>query len=182
MACKYYANEQFKRLKKDNQDINISLLHWNISTLPYHKDNLTNLLDASDFKFKMIAITESRLTTRNRSKKPKWNTKLVYRTHTNKIGKSWCSTLYLKKLNYKNRKDLTINKDEMLESVFVEVLSQSNKNTIIECIYKYPKMALADITQNFIQPLLDKLSLENKNIILLGDFNIDLLHHENEYF
>ena len=106
----------------------------------------------------------------------------MYRTHTNKIGKSWCSTLYLKKLNYKNRKDLTINKDEMLESVFVELLSQSNKNTIIECIYKYPKMALADITQNFIQPLLDKLSLENKNIILLGDFNIDLLHHENEYF
>ena len=70
----------------------------------------------------------------------------------------------------------------MLESVFVEVLSKSNKNTIIECIYKYPKMALTDITQNFIQSLLDKLSFENKNIILLGDFNTDLLHHENEYF
>ena len=43
-------------------------------------------------------------------------------------------------------------------------------------------MVLADITQNFIQPLLDKLSLENKNIIFLGDFNIDLLHQESEYF
>ena len=30
----------------------------------------------------------------------------------------------------------------------------------------------------FLQPLLDKLSYENKNVILLGDFNIDLLHYE----
>ena len=36
MACKYYSNEQFKELKKDNQDINISLLHLNIFSLPYH--------------------------------------------------------------------------------------------------------------------------------------------------
>ena len=89
--------------------------------------------------------------------------------------------LYIsKKLNYKNRQDLNINEDEMLESVFIEVLSKSNKNTIIGCIYKHPKLALADVTQNFIQPLLDKPSFENKNIIFLADFNTDLLHYEND--
>ena len=30
----------------------------------------------------------------------------------------------------------------------------------------------------FLQPLLDKLSYENKNSIFLGDFNIDWLHSE----
>ena len=30
-----------------------------------------------------------------------------------------------------------------------------------------------------MQPLVDKLSIENKNIILLGDFNVDLLHYES---
>ena len=79
-------------------------------------------------------------------------------------------------MNHKNRQDLNINKDEMLESVFIEVLSKTSKNSIIGCIYKHPKQALADFTQSFIQPPLDKLSFENKNIILLGDFNIDLLH------
>ena len=34
--------------------------------------------------------------------------------------------------------------------------------------------------QNFLQPLLDKLSHENKNIILLCDFNIYLLHYKND--
>ena len=68
----------------------------------------------------------------------------------------------------------------MLESIFIEVLSKPNKNTITGCIYKQPKLALADFTQNFIQLLLNKLSFENKNIILLGDFNIDLLHYKND--
>ena len=30
-----------------------------------------------------------------------------------------------------------------------------------------------------IFPFFDKLSIENKNIILLGDFNVDLLHYES---
>ena len=47
-------------------------------------------------------------------------------------------------------------------------------------MYKHPKLALPAFTQNFIQPLLDKLSFENKNIIPLGDFKIDLLHYEND--
>ena len=64
MVCKNYSNEHFKKLKKDNQDKNISLLHLNISSLPYHIDNLTHLLHDLDFKFKVIAITESRLTTK----------------------------------------------------------------------------------------------------------------------
>ena len=68
----------------------------------------------------------------------------------------------------------------MLESVFSEVLSKSNKNTIIGCMNKHPKLVLAEFTQNSIQLLLDKLSFENKNIILLGDFNIDLSHYEND--
>ena len=68
----------------------------------------------------------------------------------------------------------------MLESIFIEVLSKPNKNTITGCICKQSKLALADFTQNFIQLLLNKLSFENKNIILLGDFNIDLLHYKND--
>ena len=44
------------------------------------------------------------------------------------IRKRWYSTLYLKKKSkYKNRQDLNTDKDEMLESVFIEVLSKSNK-------------------------------------------------------
>ena len=66
MTCKYYPNEQFKKLNKDNQYKH--LLYSNISYVPYHTDNLTNLLCDLDFKIKEIAITESRLTTKKTQK------------------------------------------------------------------------------------------------------------------
>ena len=40
-------------------------------------------------------------------------------------------------------------------------------------------MAIKEFMDTFLQHLLDKLSYENKNVILLGDFNIDLLHYES---
>ena len=136
-ACKYYSNEQFKKLKKDNHYINISLLHLiNISSLPYHIDNLTNLLYDLDFKFKVITITENRLTTK-KDQKNSIEIPNYYIEHTSTKSEKDGALLYIsKKLNHKNRQDLNINKNEMLESVFIEVLSKSNKNTILG-VYTY---------------------------------------------
>ena len=76
---------------------------------------------------------------------------------------------------------MKIYKEKLLESVFIEVLSKSkNKNTIVGCIYKHPGLTTQDFNFDFQQPLLDKLATENKNIVLLGDFNIDLLRYESQ--
>ena len=39
-------------------------MHLNISSLPYHTDELTNLLNELNANFKVIEITKSRLTTK----------------------------------------------------------------------------------------------------------------------
>ena len=74
--------------------------------------------------------------------------------------------------NYKSRNDLKLYKNKNPESVFIKVLSKSDKNTIIGCIYKHPNLAIQEFMDTFLQPLLDNLSYENKNVILMGDFNI----------
>ena len=38
-------------------------------------------------------------------------------------------------------------------------------------------MLINDFNQNYLSPLLEKLSFENKSVILMGDFNINLLKH-----
>ena len=43
----------------------------------------------------------------------------------------------------------------------VEIIS---KVAITVCIYKHPKLSLSDFTDKFLQPLLAKLSYENKKI------------------
>ena len=82
-------------------------------------------------------------------------------------------------MNYKTRNDQNIYKEKLQESIFIEVLSESNKNTAVGCIYKHPGLTTQKFNFDYLRPLIDKLSIENKNIILLGDFNVDLLHYES---
>ena len=68
----------------------------------------------------------------------------------------------------------------MVESNFIEILNTKQKNMIIECVYKYPKHEFSDFTNNVITPLLDKLSNENKDIMIMGGFNINLINYNDE--
>ena len=65
MSCKNYKNEQLKELVSDkNSSKDLSLLHLNISSLPYHIDEYRNLLNELNSNFEVIGITETRLTTK----------------------------------------------------------------------------------------------------------------------
>ena len=50
----------------------------------------------------------------------------------------------------------------------------------IGCVYKHPKHEVSDFTNNYITPLLDKLSNENKDIMIMGDFNINLINYNDD--
>ena len=68
----------------------------------------------------------------------------------------------------------------MVESTFIEILNKKQKNMIIGCVYKHPKHGVSDFTNNYITPLLDKLSNENKDIMIMGDFNINLITYNDD--
>ena len=51
---------------------------------------------------------------------------------------------------------------------------------VVGCIYKYPNLPVTEFNECYLQPLLDKLSLEKKDVIWMGDFNVDLLHYETQ--
>ena len=68
----------------------------------------------------------------------------------------------------------------MVESTFIEILNKKQENMIIGCVYKHLKHEVSDFTNNFITPLLDKLSNENKDIMIMGDFNINLITYNDD--
>ena len=76
-----------------------------------------------------------------------------------RLPQGWISSFYLKTIKLQEQKWL--------------------KNTIAKCVYKHPKLSTSYFGNTFLQSLIDKLSHENKNIILLSVFNIDLLHYES---
>ena len=65
----------------------------------------------------------------------------------------------------------------MIESTFIKILNnKKQKNLIIECVYKHPKHEVTDFTNIHMMPLLNKLSNENKDIMIMDDFNVNLIN------
>ena len=106
-------------------------MYLNISSLPYPFDELSELLNDLTIKFKIMGIIESRL--RSEKSPPNYNIEHMP-TKANKGG----ALLYISnELKYKVRNNLWIHKDKKLESIFIEVISKSQKNVVVGCIYKH---------------------------------------------
>ena len=72
-------------------------------------------------------------------------------------------------MKYKLHKDL-----KMIESTFIEILNKKQKNLIIGCVCT--RHEVKGFTNNHVMPLLDKLSNENKDMMIMGDFNVNLIN------
>ena len=68
-------------------------------------------------------------------------------------------------------------KAKKLESNFIEIINKKGKNLTVGFIYKYATVNNQDFIDSYILPLLEKLSYESKQIMLMGDFNMILLNY-----
>ena len=149
-------------MKSLNLASQLFCMHLNISSLSYHHLELYNLLSNLKIKPNIIGISETRL---QRGKQPITNISLpnyVYEHTPTESGKGGTLLYIDKNIKYKLRNDLNIYEKKMVESTFIEILNKKQKNMIIGCVYKLLKHEVSDFTNNFITPLLDKLSNENR--------------------
>ena len=82
-----------------------------------------------------------------------------------------------KSITYKLRSDLNSYKPKFLESTFIEIIRPKKGNIVIGTIYKYQNMQSCEFVEKFFSS--DFINKEQKMCVLLGDFNIDLLHQES---
>ena len=66
-----------------------------------------------------------------------------------------------------------MHRKSLVESTFIELMNTKQKNMIIGCICKHPKQRTHDLNENYILSLMDKLSREKKNLLIMVDFNIN---------
>ena len=80
-------------------------------------------------------------------------------------------------LDYVRRDDLKFNSTGNYESTFIEIILPNRKNLILGCVYRHPTSTITvqQLNNDYIDPLLEKISVENKFCSLMGDFNIDFL-------
>ena len=69
-------------------------------------------------------------------------------------------------------------KGKHLDSTFIEIINQQNKKIILGCTYRHPCM---NTYNDHFSYLSEKVLREkNKSVILMGDFNVELLRHKND--
>lgn len=174
-SCEFYDVPSFN--SKNLNDKNLSFLHLNISSSDKHFDNFDTFLKSLNHTFKIIGISETRIRSGN-TDFPLQDYKAF---HTPTEAEAGGTSLYIQEsLKPSRRQDLEsfLYVPKTLESTFGE-FSQGSSNFVVGTIYKHPFMKVLDFIP-LLGPVLDKVSSEGKALILLGDFNINLLNFDKD--
>ena len=81
-------------------------------------------------------------------------------------------------LDYRIRTDIYADEDEVMESLFIEIICPHERNVIVGLIYRPPNQNVNDFVTR-MNNVLEKISQDKKTCYLMGDFNLNLLNNEN---
>nr|XP_054755525.1 uncharacterized protein LOC129261488 [Lytechinus pictus] len=170
--CKYINCEDFQCNGE-----NFSVMHINSRSLFKNFEDLAVLLSCINHNFSVIGVSETWFTPSTEVAMfdiPGYS--LVQVCRSNKKGGG--VACYVREgLDYKLRNDLST-ANTYYESVFIE-LNNANKKSIVGCVYRAPGNDIRSFTDDFDQEM-QILSKENKDIYIMGDFNINLLNADTD--
>ena len=154
-------------------------MHTNLASIQKHCGDLKIVLSLLKTDFHIIGISEHKIH-KNGSNNitnislPGYHEFEYDPTETTHGGTGF----FIKEsLSFNRRDDLKFNSPGNFESTFIEIIFPNRRNIVIGCIYRHPTSTLPISTfiDEYIEPMLNKISAENKLCTLMGDFNIDLL-------
>ena len=172
----YYSLSEFNNIPLSGNYSGV--FHLNIESLSAHISELQEFLNISNAKFDTVCITESRIKKDKVSLSNLTIPGYAIESQPTESTKGGVLLYISDDLRYKCRSDLTVYKPKDLESIFIEVLKSNGKNLIIGGIYKHPNLYTEEFIESYLLKLLDTITKENKDIILMSDFNINLLNHD----
>ena len=180
-SSKYYSIEQFGQLLNiyNNKDF-ISIFNSNSRSLPKNKQSYELLFDIlrsnHQFSFDIVTFDETWL---NENLEELVNfhgyTKVV--KHKISTHKGGGLAIYIKNnIKYKIRNDIAVPAEcqNYYDCLFIHLKRFSN-DFIIGVVYRSPSHDTIKSLSDFMINTFDKFARENKEIIITGDFNINLL-------
>lgn len=169
-----YSIDQFKKLISEQPPCHTSIIHFNIRSLTKHYDDITDFQTLVSHKFSIICLSEIWLSSCDDTlfSLPGYNCEFDHRPNDRHGG----SAMFISHtLPYKRRIDLSFRTDKV-ESVWLEFDRTSfsaSKNTVMASIYRSPSSSYQDFCAE-LDSILHRLNRENKNVIIVGDININI--------
>ena len=172
-GCNYVEPSNIKSLGIQNSRLNI--LHANIHSVASKIGELKRMLKTlqdNGTAIDIILLCETFITdlTKSQCKLPGYQLEEQHRIKKSKGGVA----IYIKNdLRYWQRSDLAIFKEGQFESIFIEVKSKT-RNLIIGEVYRIPGSNEKEFVTDY-EEIVNKINLENKEIIIGTDQNLDYL-------
>ena len=138
-------------------------------------DDLEYLLKCTSKSFDITAVSEIRI-----SKKTSLTCNINLKNYSFESAPIEFSAggtlLYISNgLSYKPRFDLNMLKRNQVGSTFIEIINTKKAKIVVGCTYKNLNIDVIEFN-NHLNQMLEKVSKEQKQIFLLGDFNINLVN------
>ena len=175
LNSKYYSALDFKSLRRDNT---FNIFHSNLDGLESKFDELHNFITSTTLNLEIICLSET-----SQKLNQDFGTNIMidgYKTpfvQGSKFNKGGVAIYTKDDLNVFERDDLK-KIDDCFEVIWVEINVEKAKNIICGCVYRHPNSDI-QVLENYINKCLTKISKENKECYLSGDFNIDLLKYDS---
>ena len=176
---RYYELDDLKTLMKTVDDeTHLSVLNVNARSLVKHYLEFRAVLSELPYLFDVITVEETWL---NAILEPLVNMKnyTFITKHKSKRKEGGGLGIYVKNdLDYFRRGDLEcpVEYQDFFDYMFIEINQGKNKtNAVIGVFYRPPGQNSIDDLSDHINMLLPKLNKENKNVLITGDNNVNLL-------
>ena len=158
----------------DGKTDQFSILHTNIRSISKNLPILCEMLSSAKFSPSLIAITETWTTISNQDDFKMQGYESFFKSRTHSTG-GGVGFFINQNMNYIVRPDLDCPSPDIAESLFIELPAVKS---IIGCIYRPPGAALQPFI-DYLDTTLQEINNGKYKGFLAGDFNIDLLRHDN---
>ena len=165
--CDYYTEDEFTYRARAHTGL--SIIHINSRSLKANVNNIRDLLSNISFKFDVIAISESWLNDKDVLDDIQLDGFDLYTRNRNTRGGGVC--FYVSKaLQVNVIEQLSIIKDNLMETITIELKFEQLKSIIITCIYRTPGTNLIQFNNT--------LNIKQFFFYICGDLNVNLLNME----
>jgi len=175
---KYYSPLSFKTClssERINSCSSFSIAHNNIRSLKKNFEEFQNqILSELNFEFSLIGFTETRICNSDNVDCiplfPGYCCEFV----PTPLSAGGVAFFINNKLKYRV---IERTSNTHFQALWIEIFNTKTKNMICGIVYRQHNNA--DVFLEYLSNVLEEISRSNKNIIVMGDFNIDLLHYES---
>ena len=177
IQSRYFSPHSFRMFKQKLPEnmvkSSFSIFHNNIVSINRNLESVELLLDELDFHFDVIGISETKIRNSNESKAHPHISGYVFEYVPTPLASGGIGLFVNQSLNY-NVLEKTSN--EAFQALWVEISFVDHKNIVCGIIYRQHNSPNDFLT--YLDRTIEKMVSDDKDVYIMGDFNIDLLKCE----